>query len=44
MPKLKPKKNLLEIIKSIAPDEELAKNVEAAYKNRKKFKFKRVEF
>ena len=40
----KPKKNLLEIIKSIAPNEELAKNIEAVYKARKNLKLKRVEF
>lgn len=37
-------KSLLDVINSWAPDEELAKNVEEAYKNRKNFKFKRVTF
>lgn len=40
----KPKKNLLEIIKSMAPDEELANNIEEVYKRRKDFKLSRVEF
>lgn len=38
------KKNLLEILKEIGPDEELAKNIEEVYRNRKNIKLRRVTF